>query len=109
MGVGYVGAAADEIRAMLEPLMEDPSLLVLLAKPLPLLVLREVQTLIVRDYMEAERASGVGVSGCGVDVDDCVVSVMLHAPDRELEDELRQEHPKVPLRFEYGGLSFAPD
>lgn len=107
-GVGYAGADVQEVRAMVEPLMDDPSLLLLVPKRLPLSVLREAQDRVVATEMSEGRPRGTGVSGCGVDVHANALSVMLYQPDEQLEDRIRDAHPGVPVFFEYGGLSFAP-
>lgn len=102
VGVGYANAEVHEARAMIEPLMDDPTKLVLVPKQLPESVLRRAQDSVVTDHMNGSGQDGAFVSGCGVDIHSNALEVMLSQPDKELEKRIRAEHPDVPIYVTYG-------
>lgn len=102
VGLGYANADVDDVRAAVEPLMDDPTRLVLVRKQLPESVLRRAQDRVVTDHMRGGRHQAAHVSGCGVDLDANALEVMLSQPDGELEKRIRQEHPGIPIYVTYG-------
>ena len=63
VGVGYANLDADDIRAMLEPLMDDTAKLVLVPKRMPESVLRRAQESVVADHMNRSAHHAPFVSG----------------------------------------------
>lgn len=105
VGVGYADAEAHEVRAMIEPLMDDPTQLALVPKQLPESVLRRAQDAVVAEHMNGSGGHGAFLSACGVDIHSNALEVMLSQPDEELEKRLRAEHSDVPIYFTYGTLT----
>lgn len=104
VGVGVAHRNVQELADELQALVDDQSLLVLVAKDLPESVLRAAQDRIVERWMQGQTDRRV--TGCGVDIFANAVEVMLRAPDPVLEEQLRVENSGMPLKIIYGYMAW---
>lgn len=69
VGLGFADADVHEVQAMVGPLVDDPTKLVLVRKQLPVSVRRRAQHRVVCGHMHGHGHDGASVSECGVDLE----------------------------------------
>ena len=93
---------AQDVTAMVAPLMDHPGRLAPVRKQLPESVLCRAQDPVVTQHVQEHPGEDAPVSGCGVDLHANALEVMLSRPVEVLDSRLREEHLGVPVHVTYG-------
>jgi hypothetical protein len=105
IGIGIAGCHPSEVAPELEALVNDRTRLILVPKRHPEAALRAAQERVVGQWMRGGGNSHQ-VTGCGVDIHENALQVMLREPDEALEHRIRSDVADLPVTVVYGYTSY---